>query len=112
MTPLEGRTQDGFETQFDTNHLARFLLFELLRPALLAGVTRSLLLELSSWLQLLIASKKFVSTTSILTATTMLWPRTPRERQRTFGLRMRSSAVMVHKGYTLGACNPAPSSWI
>ncbi|KAJ9156324.1 Oxidoreductase [Pleurostoma richardsiae] len=39
MQPPEGRTQDGFETQFGTNHLAHFLLFNLLQPALEAGAT-------------------------------------------------------------------------
>jgi NAD(P)-dependent dehydrogenase (short-subunit alcohol dehydrogenase family) len=38
MTP-EGRTQDGFETQFGVNHLAHFLLFQLLKPTLLASAT-------------------------------------------------------------------------
>lgn len=37
-TPLE-MTADGFESQFDTNYLAHFLLFQLLRPTLLASST-------------------------------------------------------------------------
>ncbi|CAG7558006.1 unnamed protein product [Fusarium equiseti] len=41
MATPEGRTEDGFETQFGTNHLGHFLLFQLLKPALSAGSTPS-----------------------------------------------------------------------
>ena len=42
MASPEGRTADGFETQFGTNHLAHFLLFKLLKPTLLASSTSDL----------------------------------------------------------------------
>lgn len=39
MASPEGKTVDGNEQQFQTNHLSHFLLFKLLEPALLAAAT-------------------------------------------------------------------------
>ncbi|KAK7224861.1 hypothetical protein V2G26_012864 [Clonostachys chloroleuca] len=42
MACPESRTKDGFETQFGVNHLAHFLLFNLLKDALLRSATPEL----------------------------------------------------------------------
>ncbi|KAJ5294900.1 hypothetical protein N7508_009721 [Penicillium antarcticum] len=39
MATPEGKTADGFESQFGINHLAHFLLLQLLKPALLSSST-------------------------------------------------------------------------
>lgn len=39
MATPEGKTRDGFETQFGTNHLSHFLLFHTLAPLLLSSAT-------------------------------------------------------------------------
>ncbi|CZR58188.1 related to reductases [Phialocephala subalpina] len=39
MATPEGRTEDGFETQFGTNHLSHFLLFNLLKSTLISSST-------------------------------------------------------------------------
>ncbi|KAH6985225.1 hypothetical protein EDB80DRAFT_756735 [Ilyonectria destructans] len=41
MATPEGRTKDGSERQFGTNHLGHFLLFQLLKPVLLSSSTPS-----------------------------------------------------------------------
>ena len=41
MAAPEGKTKDGFETHFGTNHIAHFLLFQLLKDALLSSSTPS-----------------------------------------------------------------------
>ena len=52
MATPEGKTADGWETQFGTNHLAHFLLFQQLLPTLLASSTPSFhsrVIAVSSW---------------------------------------------------------------
>lgn len=41
MAMPEGRTKDGFETQFGTNHVAHFLLVQLLKPILLKSSSQT-----------------------------------------------------------------------
>ncbi|KAJ3551269.1 hypothetical protein NPX13_g11401 [Xylaria arbuscula] len=39
MACPQGKTQDGFETQFGTNHIAHFLLFNLVKDAMISSAT-------------------------------------------------------------------------
>ncbi|KAJ4359212.1 hypothetical protein N0V95_002378 [Ascochyta clinopodiicola] len=41
MATPYSKTKDGFESQFGTNHLSHFLLFQLVKPALLSSATPS-----------------------------------------------------------------------
>lgn len=41
MATPDEKTEDGFELQFGTNHIGHFLLFQLLKPALLASTSPS-----------------------------------------------------------------------
>lgn len=54
MATPEGRTKDGWETQFGTCHLAHFLLFHLLKPLLLSSAAAefpSRVVNVSSYVQ-------------------------------------------------------------
>jgi NAD(P)-dependent dehydrogenase (short-subunit alcohol dehydrogenase family) len=52
MATPYGHTEDGFETQFGTNHIGHFLLFQLLKPTLLKSSTPSFnsrVVSVASW---------------------------------------------------------------